>query len=143
MSIRAMNWAMSVIEDCGDMTSKAAHVLTTMAWCHNQETGRCDPSISLLTKRSKLSRDTVIRAVKELEELSVISTVKRKVRTSSGTKNLRNSYKLNRAWGSSTVRLGVVAGCDPIRNNTLRGRCAKNPSAFDDLVMMIDEGDLA
>ncbi|MBX6798731.1 hypothetical protein ISE74_27565 [Pseudomonas aeruginosa] len=54
-----------------------------------------------------MSRDTVIRAIKALEDASLVKIVRRNV---DGI-NLPNIYRLIRAGGSSTVQ-GVVAACD-------------------------------
>jgi hypothetical protein len=138
MSVKAMNWACEVIEQSDTMTSKAAQILLCLAVFHNQETGRCNPPLSRLVKRSKLSKDSVIRAIKELETDRHITTEKTKMRTAGKVKNLPNKYRLNWAQGSRCVRLGVVAVCDPKGNKkALRGA----PSAFDDLAMLLDDAD--
>lgn len=138
MSVKAMNWACEVIEQSETMTSKAAQILLCLAVFHNQETGRCNPPLSRLMKRSKLSKDSVIRAVKELESCRVITTEKTKLRAAGKVKNLPNKYRLNWHKGSRCVRLGVVAVCDPKGNKkALRGA----PSAFDDIAMLLDDAE--
>lgn len=135
MSIRAMTWAVGAIEELDDISSKAAHVVVTLAWFHNQETGRCDPSIARIVERTKLSERTVRTAIRELEALRLIQTIHRKSRTGKGTKNLNNRYKFNRLGGGAPVA-GRVGHQLPGKRNL--GGAMLLPSTYDDLAMMID-----
>lgn len=132
MSVRAMNWAYDRVEAV-EMTPKAAQVLCALAWFHNQETGRCDPGLARLVARTRLSERAVRNAIRELEEVSVLRTVHRTIRTGRGKRNLTNRYAFNGMSYSGAPRAGGMGHDVPAKGNTL-------PSAFDDLAMLIDDG---
>ena len=106
-----MSWAMNQ----RPRGSKEKFVLLLLANYASSETGECFPSLSTLADQTRLSRDSVIRAIKALEEDGFVSTKRRKA---DGV-NLPNYYSLNLQGvvahsdhPSSTMRLGVVAPCD-------------------------------
>ena len=47
---------------------------------HNSKTGRCDPSHRAIAKKARCCRDTVIEALKVLEELGVLTWCHRLIR---------------------------------------------------------------
>ena len=51
-------------------------VLLALANCHNEATGRCNPSVNYIHEKTALNRKTVMAALKELEEKKLISTDK-------------------------------------------------------------------
>jgi len=93
MSFTAIRAAFIHIETT-EMGIPSKIVLLTLANHHNQETGRCDPSISRLSKMSGISERAVRNALRELEALKLITTVERKQRTGRGRRNLTNRYRL-------------------------------------------------
>lgn len=96
--------------------SKEKFVLIMLANYAANESGECFPSLSEICEATMLSRDSVIRALKALEEDGLILVNKRRA----GKVNLNNTYSLNLRGvvadsdqGSRTMRPGVVAPCDP------------------------------
>lgn len=67
MSARAMKWA----ADCV-LPPRPKLVLTWLAYHHNDTTGQCNPSISLLMAETSLSRSALYRALAQLVEQGVI-----------------------------------------------------------------------
>ncbi|MGC3581289.1 helix-turn-helix domain-containing protein [Pseudomonas aeruginosa] len=102
MSFQAMAWATEQ-----KLPTREKFVLIMLANYAGNEQWDCHPSISTLADDTGMSRDTVIRAIKALEDASLVKIVRRNV---DGI-NLPNIYRLIRAGGSSTVQ-GVVAVCD-------------------------------
>jgi len=109
-----------------EMSLPARLVLLALADRHNQETGRCDPSLSRIEKDTKIGERTIRKALRELEALKVIVTVERKQRTGRGKLNLTNRYKIL----GGVQYAGRVGSNMPPNHNT-------SPSAFDDLAMSI------
>lgn len=102
MSFQAMAWATEQ-----KLPTREKFVLIMLANYAGNEQWDCHPSINTLADDTGMSRDTVIRAIKALEDASLVKIVRRNV---DGI-NLPNIYRLIRAGGSSTVH-GVVAACD-------------------------------
>ena len=102
MSFQAMAWATEQ-----KLPTREKFVLIMLANYAGNEQWDCHPSINTLADDTGMSRDTVIRAIKALEDASLVKIVRRNV---DGI-NLPNIYRLIRAGGSSTVQ-GVVAVCD-------------------------------
>jgi len=127
MSITATNGAWAHIEQ-RDMTPASALVLLALARRHNQETGRCDPSLLRLSRDTGLGERTVRGAIRQLEALGVIVTIHRKRRTGLGKKNLTNRYKISGAKSAGGM------------GQNLPGKREDIPSAFDDLAMSIEGG---
>lgn len=120
MSFQAMAWAVKQTPS----GSKEKFVLLMLANYASNENGDCHPSLGEICDTTLLSRDSVIRAIKSLEEEGYLSIEKKRV----GRVNLPNSYSLNLhrvvaqsdhepsrnlQGGSRTERPGVVAVCDP------------------------------
>lgn len=102
MSFQAMAWATEQ-----KLPTREKFVLIMLANYAGNEQWDCHPSINTLADDTGMSRDTVIRAIKALEDASLVKIVRRNV---DGI-NLPNIYRLIRAGGSSAVQ-GVVAVCD-------------------------------
>lgn len=121
MSFQAMAWATEQ-----KLPTREKFVLIMLANYAGNEQWDCHPSINTLADDTGMSRDTVIRAIKALEDASLVKIVRRNV---DGI-NLPNIYRLIRAGGSSTVQ-GVVAACDQ-GSSTVQGgvvaECDSNQS---------------
>lgn len=87
MSFQAMAWAVGI-----KLPSQEKITLVMLANYANEE-GRCWPSIDTLCKDTGLSRATVKRALKKLEDRSLLIKAKR----SKGPLQTSNLYKLE--WG--------------------------------------------
>lgn len=130
MSIRALRAAFATIRNT-DMSAPARLVLLALSNRHNQETGRCDPSIETISKDTQLSERSVRNALRELEQSKVLSTVHRQRRTGRGKLNLTNRYRLKACVrGGAQFAGGMGQDMPPNLNLT--------PSAFDDLTTAID-----
>ena len=127
MSLTAIRAAFAHIENV-TMGIPSKIVLLTLANHHNQETGRCDPSISRISKCAGISERAVRSAIRQLEELRVIVTVERKQRTGRGKRNLTNRYRI--AGGAQYA--GRVGHNMPTKQEY-------TPSAFDDLAMSLED----
>ena len=132
MSIKAIRAAFNAIKQI-KMSAPARLVYLALADFHNQNTGRCDPSIKSICLKTQLSERSVRNALRELESLRQIKTVFRKATTGRGKKNLTSRYRF-----IGGARIAAPMGQDmPPNHNNIR------PSAFDDLAMSIEvpEGD--
>lgn len=127
MSITALRAAFDHIEN-REMSLPAKIVLLALANHHNQETGRCDPSLARLQKTTGVCERAARKALRELEAIKVIVTVERKQRTGRGKKNLTNRYRI--AGGAQYAgRMG----------HNMPPKQEYTPSAFDDLAMMLED----
>ena len=126
MSIRALHAAFLHLE-CKPMSMPARLVLLVLANRHNQEAGRCDPSVARICEDAQLSERAVRKSLRELEQLKLIVTVERKQRTGRGKHNLTNRYRI--AGGAQYA--GRVGHNMPTKQEY-------TPSAFDDLAMSIE-----
>jgi DNA-binding transcriptional ArsR family regulator len=126
MSMTATNAAWEHIE-AHDLSAATALVLLALARRHNQETGRCDPSITRIAADTGLSERAVRNGLRSLEELRLIVTVFRKATTGRGKKNMTSRYRIK---GGAKYAGGVGQNMPPKREY--------KPSAFDDLVMSIE-----
>lgn len=126
MSFKAIRTGFTVIAAV-KMSASARLVYLALANFHNQETGRCDPSIACISKAMQCSERSVRSALRELEKLKLIQTVFRKASTGRGRKNLTSRYRL-KGGANSAATLGQKL---PPNQET-------NPSAFDDLAMSIE-----
>ena len=132
MSMTALRAAWAHIRNV-EMSLPARLVLLALADKHNQETGRCDPSLARMEADTKIGERTIRKALRELESLKVIVTVERKQRTGRGKLNLTNRYKIS----GGVQYAGRVGSNMPPNHNT-------TPSAFDALAMSIGtDGDHA
>ncbi|MND38620.1 hypothetical protein D3C76_47740 [compost metagenome] len=105
-----MAWAVEI-----KLPVKEKITLLMLANYASNDNGDCYPSINTLADATGMSRDSVMRAIKSLEEQNLLRVNRRQVE---GV-NLPNSYTLNLRGvvavcdqGSSTQRGGVVAVCD-------------------------------
>lgn len=128
MSIRALHHAFIHVSEV-KMSLPARLVLLALANRHNQETGRCDPSIACLCEDTQLSERAVRAALRELEELKLIATTERKLRTGRGKRNLTNRYRLK---GGAQYAGRMGHNMPPKQEYTA-------PSAFDDLAALLDD----
>ena len=139
VSMTALNAAFARVKTV-KMSAPARLVLIALANRHNQETGRCDPSVSRLCADTQCSERAVRLALRELEKNRLITTVFRVLKSGRGKKNMTNRYRV----------LPVVRG----KNGSLSGaqyaggmghnmppNLTDRPSAFDDLAMMIEAPD--
>ncbi|WP_439525647.1 helix-turn-helix domain-containing protein [Roseovarius mucosus] len=126
MSLRAINWAFSVIPQ-HDLRPAATLTLLALAHCHNQETGRCDPSAKLICEKTSLSERAVRDGLRQLESAKLIATYHRTIRTGRGQRNLRNRYVLK---GGANFAGGVGQDLPPNME-------VKAPAAFFDLAMSV------
>ena len=101
-------------------------VLLALADRHNQETGRCDPSLSKIGCDTQLSERAIRSALRELEAIKVISTVERKLRTGRGKLNLTNRYRIS-GGAQYAGRMG----------HNMPPNLKPAPNAFDDLAMSV------
>ncbi|MFN3825982.1 MAG: helix-turn-helix domain-containing protein [Pseudorhodobacter sp.] len=130
MSVRAINQAFAVIQVKGEkLTPSASLVLIALSHSHNQETGRCDPSLATLCDKTGLSERAVRSGLRLLEGLGLVATTHRTIRTGRGRRNLRNRYNLA---GGAKFAGGVGQNLPPKEKYTA-------PSAFDDLAMSIED----
>ena len=106
-------------------------VLLALANRHNQETGRCDPSLATLSADTGMSERAVRTGLRGLEKARVIQTVERRLRTGKGRRNMTNRYRITALKGGaeSAATLGQI----------LPPNLEDIPSAFDDLASLIDE----
>lgn len=128
MSHTALRTAFKAVESV-TMSAPARLVLLALANRHNQETGRCDPSVARICSDVQLSERAVRAALRELEALKVIITVERRQRTGRGRRNLTNRYRINRG-AQYAGRMGHNMPPN-LEDNT--------PSSFDDLAMSIEQ----
>ena len=105
-------------------------VLIALANRHNQETGRCDPSVELIANDLGISERAVQYGLRELEKNGLITTTHRTVRTGRGKRNMSNRYRLK---GGAKFASTMV--------QDLRTKQEYTPSAFDDLANLIEGGD--
>lgn len=110
MSFQAMAWAVKQ----SPAGSKEKFVLLMLANYASNENGDCHPSLTEICDATMLSRDSVIRALKSLEDVGLISVEKKRV----GRVNLPNTYTLNLHV--------VVAGSDHGGSRNVQGGSSKN-----------------
>lgn len=91
MSVHVSSWAWRL--DVGDPETKL--VILKLA-DHADDRGFCRPSIELIVRDTCLSRSTVIRRLKRLEELGFLQRERRR----EGSRNLPNRYQLVRTGDS-------------------------------------------
>lgn len=134
MSFQAMSWAVDI-----KLPVKEKITLLMLANYASNENGDCYPSINTLADVTGMSRDSVMRAIKSLEEGGFLRVNRRQVE---GV-NLPNSYTLNlrgvvahSGEGSSTQQGGVVADSDsnqsvkPIKEPVERASAQLDLSGF-------------
>jgi len=123
-----------------DMTPAAKVVLFVLAGRHNQETGRCDPSVMTIGKDARMSDRAVKYALKELATKRVISVTRRKAKTGRGKLNMTNRYVIkpattcsgaNLAPRGANLALTLVQDLHPNLED-------RQPTAFDALVGTVE-----
>ncbi|EIC06297.1 hypothetical protein OR221_0364 [Microbacterium laevaniformans OR221] len=67
------------------------YVVLLVLMKHGRTTGRCNPGFATIARQARVSRDTVMRALRSLETSGLIEIERRRV----GTKNLSNEYALH------------------------------------------------
>jgi predicted transcriptional regulator len=156
MSFTALKEAMSAIQANPDLSMAAKLVLIRLADVHNQETGRCDPSLPSISRDLGISERAVRIGIRSLEAARLIKTSHRQERSGAGPRCLSNRYKLfpqrkynlrdpaGNAGGTRQEMPGnqeVSAGA-----SSATGVASSTPaygdfrtSAFDDLVMLIED----
>lgn len=146
MSFQAMAWAVQQ-----ELPMREKMVLLMLANYASNERGDCYPSISVLAKDCGAGKDTIIRAIKTLEDDGYL-TIKR--RQQEGV-NLPNTYTLNMQGvvancdhGSRSQQGGVVASCDtnlllePITSSLrseVKARAPEKLSVQSELMKVLDE----
>lgn len=68
-----------------DLSANALAVYIYLLYCANRHTGQCHPSMPTMAKKLHLSRSTVLRCVKTLEEAGLIATEHTDIVTKHGT----------------------------------------------------------
>lgn len=131
MSFTAISTALRVISE-KKLTNSAKLVLIALASRHNQETGRCDPSLERMGKDMGISKRAVRDGLRELEENGLIQTVHRTAETGRGKRNLTNRYRLF-PRANHAGRMG--------QNLPPKQESYTNPSAYDDLAMTLEDDD--
>ena len=95
MSFQAMTWAIGQ-----QLPTRDKFVLLMLANYASNDEGECYPSINRLCSDTSMSRNTVIDAIKALEDMGALLVMRR---TQNGV-NLPNVYRLNLTWrGSAAV----------------------------------------
>ena len=73
-----------------DLSANALAVYIYLLYCANRHTGQCHPSMPTMAKKLHLSRSTVLRCVKTLEETGLIATEHTDIVTKQGIKRNGN-----------------------------------------------------
>lgn len=73
MSWKALGWAWSQ-----EMPATIKMTLLAIADCHNEETGRCDPSLAYIGKKAGLGRSSVSASLKSLKDAGLIRIAQNK-----------------------------------------------------------------
>lgn len=73
MSAKATFWAW----DQRGLSSSQKLVLLCLADNHNEDSGRCDPSVQFIADKTALNRKTILRALSDLEDLGLVVSEKR------------------------------------------------------------------
>ena len=128
MSFTAIRGAFSAIKQT-ELSPCAKLVLLSLANRHNQETGRCDPSIETVASDMGISERSVRSALRELEKKKRITTTHRTIRMGLGKRNMTNRYRI--LWGAKSAD-GMGQNLPPKQEYT--------PSAYDDLAMLVEDG---
>lgn len=139
MSVTALRAAASWIGHWPKTINTTAQaVLFTLANHHNQETGRCDPSVDMLAKECLLSRRGVQKSIRALEVAKIIKTTERRRRRGSVLHHLPNSYQIT----AFTPRTTFAPPANHVRTklgNTPTVSHAPSPAVWDDIVMLVED----
>jgi len=135
MSATATFWAWKHIGE-KDLSMPASLVLLALAHRHNQETGRCDPSVTKVAQDLNISERSVRYALRELEAEKLIATIERRKRTGRGKRNLTNRYIL-RGGAQFAGRMGHSLQTN--LKDKHPDQPERSPSAYDDLANILDD----
>lgn len=119
MSFQAMAWAVGQ-----QLPTREKFVLLMLANYASNDKWECHPSVNTLAENTGMSRDTVMRAIKELEGNGYLEILRRTV---DGI-NLPNIYQLQKSAGGSSAVQGVVAHSDYRSSTQLPGVVAQSDS---------------
>jgi DNA-binding transcriptional MocR family regulator len=97
MSFQAMTWAIGQ-----KLPAKEKLVLLMLANYCNSHTGQCNPSHSRLAEECGMSKNTLLAAIKSLENKQHLNVIRKKI----GDVNLPNQYELHLDRGSADIELG-------------------------------------
>lgn len=136
MSFTALRAAFLHVQNL-PMSAPARLVILALSNRHNQETGRCDPSVARICSDTQMSERAVRGALRELEKLGVVVTVERQARTGRGKRNLTNRYRLK---GGAQYAAGMGHNMPPNLEDNTHDKKEPLPSVFDDLAMSIESG---
>jgi hypothetical protein len=116
VSHRATTWAWQQ-----NIPAMQKLVLLALADRHNNDTERCDPSMSRVATDCGMSRESVKKSVKSLEEKDLIKSNQRK----SGAANISNYYTLN--------FLLTYADLSPLGSDVPEGGVCETPGVGSDV----------
>jgi biotin operon repressor len=122
MSFQSMAWAVEQ-----ELPALQKLVLLMLANCANHYTGQCNPSHDRLAKECGMSRDSVKRAISELEGKGLIE-VRRQMQNGV---NLPNQYVLRVGASKGGVGAdsphGSVPTAPTVGADSTEGRCSQHP----------------
>jgi len=130
MSLTALKRAFHIVATTTDLLPSATITLLVLANCHNQETGRCDPSVETIASKGAISARAVQKGLRQLVSLKKISITYRQAATGRGKKNMTSRYRI----------LGGEQSASTMVNNLRTNLEYSAPSAFDDLAMLLEGG---
>ena len=108
MSAMATFWAWNQ-----DVKSSQKLVLLSLANCHNDSTGQCNPSITYISDQTGLNRKTIIQALSDLEKSGHI--IQQKNTGSSNKYRLNTSTEIGTATDEKTsTELGTSTEIEPV-----------------------------
>lgn len=128
MSHTALRQAFRTIRETPELKPCSSITLLVLANCHNQETGRCDPSIATIAKLGSISPRAVQDGLKQLSEMKKIAIVYRQSKTGRGKRNMTSRYRI---LGGAKFASTLVQNLHPNLED-------RQTSAFDDLAMMLE-----
>ncbi|WP_353144889.1 helix-turn-helix domain-containing protein [Paracoccus sp. (in: a-proteobacteria)] len=130
MSIRALRNAFDLVAQNPQLRPSASISLLVLADCHNQETGRCDPSVKTIARRGAISERAVRDGLRQLAELKLITITYRQIKTGLGKRNMTSRYRFK----------GAAKFAGGVGQNLPTNQQYTTPSAFDDLANLLDVG---
>lgn len=121
-----------------DLTPTAKLVLYALAHRHNQETGRCDPSVVTIARDIGVSERSVQYAIRQLCDAKAITVTERKRRTGRGRRDMTHRYRI---LGYAGQNMGAKFASTPVQNlhPKREDRNEPSPAAFDDILMMVED----
>jgi hypothetical protein len=141
VSNRATLWAWASIKAMPDLKPRAVLTLLALADCHNQETGRCDPSVRYLAERTHQCERAVRMALRELEVAKLLKTTFRQQSTGRGRVNKTSRYAFRGgAYFAGRVGHGLPTNQEQYQPEAMDGDQA--PSKWFDIITTDDDGDV-